>query len=500
MKTQILALEAHDDLVSVRDRMSWAKSKRILLVWPGFEKVALRPLDLRVLQKHAHYLGAELGLVTRRGEVRRDAEGFSIPVFQSTVEAQGAAWPPSTRSSTTRRPESAIRLHELRSIHDEQRVRAGRRASIPLVRIGSFVLGVAAVLALGALFVPRATISLTPMTAEQSLTLQVEADSAQRSVGLVGTLPAHEVTVTVNGTQSERIESQAMIPKDKARGIAHFQNLTESAVVIPSGTVIYADPPSSARFATLNETRLDAKLNAFVEVPIEAVDAGSKGNVPADSIRTIETSLGTFASVTNPAATAGGSERSTAVPSAADRERLRGALLEVLGAEAQRQMSASLGAQDTVLSNTLKAGEIQEEAYDPAAGQPGSLLSLTIRAVFTAQYVKGTDLRQLVEATLDTSMPAGFVAKAESERISIASAPKSDANGASHFDVKVERTLAHDLNLMRVGVLVRGRTPAAAASLLQAELQLGAPAKVSLSPSWWPWLPLIPFRVTVELQ
>ena len=53
MKTQIITLESHDDLVSVRDRMSWAKSPRILLVWPRFEKITLRPLDLRILQHHA---------------------------------------------------------------------------------------------------------------------------------------------------------------------------------------------------------------------------------------------------------------------------------------------------------------------------------------------------------------------------------------------------------------------------------------------------------------
>ena len=71
MKTQIIALEAHDDFISVRDRMSWAKSPPILLVWPKFEKITLRAVDLRILQKHAYYLGADMGVITRRGDVRR---------------------------------------------------------------------------------------------------------------------------------------------------------------------------------------------------------------------------------------------------------------------------------------------------------------------------------------------------------------------------------------------------------------------------------------------
>ena len=91
MKTQIIMLESHDDLISVRDRMSWAKTPRILLVWPKYEKVALRQVDLKVLQRHASSLGAQLGLVTRARRVRQDAEALRIPVFESTGQAQRVA-------------------------------------------------------------------------------------------------------------------------------------------------------------------------------------------------------------------------------------------------------------------------------------------------------------------------------------------------------------------------------------------------------------------------
>ncbi len=73
MKTQIIALAAHDDLISVRDQMSWAKAPRILLVWPAREQVALKALDLRILQQHARELGAQMGLVARGAGIRRDA-------------------------------------------------------------------------------------------------------------------------------------------------------------------------------------------------------------------------------------------------------------------------------------------------------------------------------------------------------------------------------------------------------------------------------------------
>ncbi|MCE7861856.1 MAG: hypothetical protein DYG86_18975, partial [Chloroflexi bacterium CFX2] len=95
MKTKIITLESHDDLISVRDKLSWAKTPRILLVWPRYEKVTLRLLDLKVLQRHADSLGAQLGLVTKRVNVQRDAESLGIPVFDSTTAAQSNAWPES---------------------------------------------------------------------------------------------------------------------------------------------------------------------------------------------------------------------------------------------------------------------------------------------------------------------------------------------------------------------------------------------------------------------
>src|SRR5512142_2183295 len=130
MKTQIFALESHDDLISVRDRMSWAKSRRILLVWPGFEKLALRPIDLRILQQHARYLGSELGLVTRDGEVRRAALGFGIPVFRSTADAQRRSWPTSDQPSRQRRLAGPDGTEKLKAMRDGARPKPGLGSNI----------------------------------------------------------------------------------------------------------------------------------------------------------------------------------------------------------------------------------------------------------------------------------------------------------------------------------------------------------------------------------
>src|SRR5512141_757137 len=193
MKTQIIPLEAHDDFISVRDRMSWAKSPRILLVWPKYEKIALRAADLRILQQHASTLGAQMGIVTRRGDVRRDAERFGIPVFRSAKAAQRQTWslrqpliPPERKS---RRQRAELEAMKAAAGGGEAPWRSG-----PLARIGFFSIGVLAVLALAAVFVPQAQITVIPVSQQQSIILPVTASGSITGVSLAGNVPAHQVT------------------------------------------------------------------------------------------------------------------------------------------------------------------------------------------------------------------------------------------------------------------------------------------------------------------
>ncbi len=499
MKTQIIALEEHDDFISVRDRMSWAKSPRILLVWPKFEKIALRAADLRILQQHASTLGAEMGIITRRGDVRRDAERFGIPVFSSARAAQRQAWSPRQR---LRVPERRSRRGkaELQAMKQEADSGEAPWRSRPLARIAFFALGVLAVLAIAATFVPQAQVRLTPLTQEQSITLPVNASSSVTGVSLAGNVPAYEITVSASASQAARVVTQSSIPYAKAHGIARFTNLSQTALTIPAGTIVYSLAPAAVQFATLNDTHLPANINAVVEVPITAVKAGAEANLPVNAIQAIEGSLSLSAAVTNPEPTEGGTDHMAAAPSDADRKRLHDVVIELLKAQAQQQLGDAIGERDLLLAGTLKMGAVQEETYDPPAGQAGTLLKLTMRAAFIANYVKGDDLDQLAEATLNAAKPASFSPLANSLTVNVVGTPTVDSAGTAHFELQLARRITHDINLEQAAALVRGRSPQQAVQVLKRELSLGGPPKITLTPEWWPWMPLVPFRVTVSSQ
>ena len=497
MKAQIIALEAHDDFISVRDRMSWAKSPRILLVWPKFEKIALRAADLRILQQHASFLGAEMGIITRRGDVRRDAERFGIPVFGSAAAAQRDEWRPRRAAifpRTDRKPRVRAQFDALREVaHPGE----SQWRSRPLARVGFFAVGVAAVLAIAAVFVPQAQINLTPISQQQTLTLPARAGASITAVTLAGGLPAHELTLPVSASQSAQVLTQSSIPDGTASGIARFTNLTQSDMTIPAGTIVYSLSPAAVQFKTLNDTDLPGNVNAIVEVPITAVQGGAGSNLPANAIQAIEGSLSLSAAVTNPEPTEGGSDRMTVAPSDADRQRLHDVVLDLLKSQALAEASATIQARDLLLTDTLKMGRIDEETYDPPAGHPGSLLKLTMRVEFAVQYVQAEDLTQLAEGALNGSKPQGFSPIPNSLTYRVAGPPTIDAAGVASFELQLSRKIAADLDLSRASALVRGRPGTMAVSVLRADLPLAKPPVVKMTPAWWPWMPLIPFRTVV---
>ena len=487
MKTQIITLESHDDLISVRDRMSWAKSPRILLVWPKFERVTLRPMDLRVLQSHARTLGAELGLVTRIPNVKRDALGFGIPVFGTTAEAQRQAWPP-------RRVHKSLRLYKarpnLRVMKEQSKVEEAKWRSHPIARVGFFAVGALAVLTVAAIFVPRAAIKLTPISQQQSITIPVSANPDTESVFISGSLPAHQTSVRVTNTQSMVITSQGPVPGDKAEGIARFTNLTQNDLTIPAATVIYTTSSPSVEFQTVNVTHLPGGSKKFVEVPIAAVDAGSSGNVAAGAIQAIEGSLALSASVTNPDPTAGGTDLTAIEAVDADRQHLHDLAIAALDQQAKQEINASIGAHDLLLTNTLKADAPSQDVYDPPAGQPGDTLKLTMSVQYSAQYVTADDLTQLAQTILDASMPAGFVSKPDTLQFNSTNIFTADSSGSTHFNLQAERVVIQQIQSPQVIFLVRGLSPIRAKQVLQSKLPLAAPPEIEMSPSWWPWMPI----------
>ncbi len=500
MKTQIITLESHDDLISVRDRMSWAKTPRILLVWPKYEKVTLRQVDLKVLQRHAVSLGAQLGLVTRARRVREDAEALKIPVFESTGQAQRVAWPEPRRRKWSHRPPRK----DLREKRDQ--LSAGRETTVwrnhPVVRVAALTLGVFSVLALVALFIPHAEVTLQPQSKIQSIVLPVTASPSVDAVFITGSIPAREKRVIVEGTHSVVVTGEGVIPQSKAKGLVVFRNLTQQAVTVPAGTAVRTADAAAVRFVTMSDGEVEAGIGKTLELPVEAVEGGLTGNVEAETITVVEGRLGLSLSVTNPEPLEGGREIPSVQASDQDHKRVKEELLADLEKEARTKLVEDLAAGDVLFDNSFNVSQTLSEVYDPPAGAAGVKLTLSMQVEFSARYAAASDLTELAALALNASLPAGFHAADDPEALTVKSAakPTLNADGSTRWTIRAERRIVQSINQAQVMQLIQGAAPGRAQALLKQNLPLGGIPEIRLSPSWWPWVPIVPFRISVVVQ
>jgi hypothetical protein len=498
MKTQLIPLESHDDLISVRDRMSWAKTPRILLVWPKkSERIALRPLDLKVLQRHAVSLGAQLGLVVRHRNVRREAQALGIPVFNSTGEAQRNPWP---ERGVREKREWHGPSQNLRALRKQIRAGEGAWRSHPVVRIGFFALGVLAVLAMASLFIPHAQIILAAETKAQTVTLPVQADPSMNAVFITGSIPSRELRVIVEDSLEALATGEVPVPQTKAEGMVTFRNLTEDEVSIPIGTVLTSTGLPGVRFLTLEHSKLDSGLKATVDIPVEAESAGAAGNVDTETILAIEGNLGLLVTVTNEEPTTGGRDRMADAATERDLARLREDLLEELEKQALEEMETMLGSGDQIFTDTLDVEQVLEESYEPPLGQPGRKVTLTMRVEFTASYAAGEDLTKLAITVLNASQPEGYAATGEPLSFETLNESRTDNDGVTRWVMRASRQLEKHVDAGKIIPLVQGRSMALATFQLEDTLNLPYSPEIQLTPDWWPWLPLIPFNITVETQ
>jgi hypothetical protein len=482
-------------------------------VWPAHGRILTRRLDLILLQRHSSAMGAQLALVTGDPDVRYHAGRLGLPVFKSLKQAQSSVW-----RVGRRRPRRVFRLKprpDLQAMRDI--VHQPAWFEHPLARRGYYGLTILALLLIAVVFGPSAQVELIPEIRAQQVSFLVAANEGIKSPTLSGEIPAHEISVIVEGRDSIPASRQVIIPESAATGVARFTNLTDRAVYVPLGTVIVVpDAPGreTLRFTTTRSGEAPAGAGATVEIPVRALSPGQAWNLPAGSLRGIEGSLGLSVSVDNPYPTRGGSSRSVPGPGAADYDRLYNALLEKLHLSALDEINNELlgseslpgegAAGGVMLPHTLALSDILEIAYVPPRAEadeiqlPGENLVLTLRLEFKALVVSGEDIHALAASILDANLPQTFSPVSNRVEIAHVSNPTPDDEQTTYrWRIRASRTIVAGLSNDQASRIIRGLAPEKAAHALEQSFFLETHPQITLSPTWWLRLPLLQERISI---
>jgi hypothetical protein len=499
MKTYILKLETNDDLISVRDKMGWAKNSRILIVWPEDGELLNRKLDLILLQRHSQKLGSPLALVSRDPEIRYQALRLGIPVYSTLQKAQDPHWRLPHRFR--RAAAGSTDIENLRKDHPafnySRFPREEPRDWNALARLVFFAAGVFSLVAIAAILVPSARVSLNPQTMVQDVLLDAATNPEIEELNLMGAVPSELVSVEVEGRDAIPVSGTITLPFHSAEGHALFTNLSDQEVDIPQGSVVRPLGKSAQRYATIQDSVAPAGPGQTVEIEVRSVVPGSQGNLEAGSLVAIEGLLGTFLSVSNPNPIRGGDDRLEPAPTEQDRAELADRLENALVETARAEIGSQLASGDILIKTTLKPVETLEKIYQPEIEQPADQLTLSWRLVFEARIVRYEDMYAMVTSIFDANLASGTEPVPESLQIEVIDQPLSDEKSMTTWKLHAVRQARAVFSESQAVQLALGLPPEDAARRLFEALPLEETPRISLQPAWWPRMPILPFRIQV---
>ncbi|RMG84552.1 MAG: hypothetical protein D6712_11080 [Chloroflexi bacterium] len=505
---EYIQLESGETITTLKDRLSFIRGKRVLLIWPEEGTALQRKLDLVLLQREARRRAIRIALVTHDPVVIRHAEELNISTFETIGESERKRWKRGrTKVFATRwrKPETEVEPDELMEV--ASRVRAPSRIPFSrwaIVRVTALFLVVIAVLAVMVVVVPSATVELSLAQQEIIVTVNIIADPNATTVDVeTGVIPATVVRIELEGSGAISTTGEAQAEQVGATGSVVFINQTDEAVEIPAGTVVSTSAGTPIRFQTVEDVTVPAGIGEQVEVGVEArgTFTGDIGNVEAGMINTVVGPLENAVTVRNVSATFGGETRILPAVSEDDYRRLRSAVLQQLQTQAFLEMEAR-ATSDTqfIVPETLRVDEASQRSdwvqYSAQIGEITDTLSLSMRVVVEALMIDEAFAQQVARARMDIPRGRVIIDYPSYTRGPVIYDPQTQQ---ITFDITGSATVAGQVNVAMLQQRLAGLSLEDALNYLvnTVDLAEGTLPQVVITPSWFGQMPLLPVRIQI---
>ena len=485
---QIIYLEVDDDIQILRDRLRRAQAKSQLLVVPPGCKALSRPLDFRLLHRQAAALELGIALVSGSARLRDMAVQEGLTVFSSLalgrrMARRGARW------RIPDRPGMEGLLARLKT----QRPPWWHWVFGPII-----VALVLAVLAWAVIMVwPSATVNIVQARESIGVSIWVEASMGTRIVDWDRMrMPSRVVQMDVVDRGEISTTGIANVAAEKARGTVLFVNSTQRDVAIPLDTVVSTSAGTPIRFRTVRAAAVGPR--GRVRVPIEALEGGPSGNVPANRINRVEGAAAASVNVTNESSTSGGSTDQVYRVTHGDKQELSDLLIEQLVAKAHAEISAVL--EDEFLPiETMQINPYSIRSnYDHHVNDKSDTLALEMRGVVWGLAISQEIADEITRSVLLRQIRGGFHLLPETVHIARGEQIEIDQDlGDVRFVMEGVALMKADIDVRLIQEAIRGRPIGEAAAYLSATLPVETEPTVRVHPTWMKRVPWMPFRITV---
>ncbi|MDQ2714409.1 MAG: baseplate J/gp47 family protein [Chloroflexota bacterium] len=353
------------------------------------------------------------------------------------------------------------------------------------------------------------TFALPTQKFGRPLTLTAAATNQQNAA--LHTLPAQVLLFDGSVTGQSTASGTAKVGIVKARGVVNFTNKGTQQLVIPTGTIV--STRGGAQFQTTAEPLISPGVS--YPVPVEALDAGVNGNVPANTITVIsQASLAKMqataadVSATNPNPTSDGGVGNAAVVTQND----LAATKTKLDPQAQAAFTAWLT--QHLQPGDEKGKPIQQETVsaNPAPGQvaPDKTFTGTLHLRATILVVRAADLQAAARARLNTDVPTQQpnYALVPQQPIIIEKMKATPARDGQSIALSFTATgqIAPLLNEQEITGLLAGKPKSQAVDDLNTYLAAHTgghidttKTSISIQPSFFPLMPLLAGHIHIHI-
>jgi Baseplate J-like protein len=492
MKTTLIQISPNDDLISVKEKMQWNPSGRILLVVPRINHAIQSPLDLRRIVREGRKLGAQVAISTSQKALHRLAEEQGIIVFSSVIAAQKNEWKEELELSKSKQRSTKNNLVEKGKPFKTRIAKENNTWR----RIVFFFIGVIAPIFLILVLLPQATVKVFPKT----LTRNVNLDLIVKNTGVgspdPGVIPATLQTITLEVEDSIPTTGKTTIAVEFAKGILRVTNLSDRPVTIPAKLRISTSPPTQVVFQTLQGTLLEGGINQFVDVPIEAIEPGMKGNTIENSILTVEGELSQLIRVNNPTPTRGGADIEVNAVAASDVETLKARLDSKLKSlyPAQGSNNEAIYIIDSIQILT------RLDTFSSEVGDPADQINLKIKEEISVLAIKSVEIIKFIKSMAMSAIPDGYESVSGSLQFSLPTRWNFDETAqAAKSSVKLTQIIRKIFDADSIKAQIAGKSVKKAISYIDSSIQSDESPRISIKPAIWAWLPVIPSQIEVKI-
>jgi hypothetical protein len=484
----VIDLGADATILDAVHRLDAVDSPDVVLVVPSGAPVTRNAVFLEALRRRAG--DRRIVLVSSEARARSLASSVHMKTFSSISALDRHELDATEHLTDARRSVMATRVRRAET----------RRGSSRLRAFAVFLSLLTATGILMAVLAPSATIVIaatpTPLGPfEYDLRAGPNGGEIQAT-----TLFDDKLTAKSTGTATG-----SRLDEARATGVERFRNLTTNDVRIPAGTLVQTTDNPPIRFLTTEEKVLPRSTIVplgFGEVliPIRAIDFGPQGNVGADRITR---GASTEFVVTNPAPTTGGKSDQIPVVTAADYDR---AVTQSDAAvqQAAEQRTVQWKAQAPKETSVYGVVARRTGVTTPAGDVVGKELSkdkptfeISVTGSATAYQVSNQEPKATAMEELKQEVSTGMDLDPKSVVISEVIGARVAADGVT-WRVRAEGKQVPQAKTAQMTAALAGREYSDVDVLAQ---QLGFKlVSITPWPEWWPRLPVLDSRITIDVE